>query len=229
MRWKSKSLICFWLSYVVFLSSAWKNVGMTIACHRRDVKQSLFEIFFPHRKAVSRDLFIYVHIHVFSASLSYSWTIIISTHTPLNTHIHTAEYTHTPLNTHTHICTGTELKLTPKSSSRYWYRWKGSSVRMSAVRGLSGHSASRSTSVSPHAESPASPTPVVALPQPVSVWSTTHQTFHISAFIVSHVMGLRTQLSGEVPDSWFEGHRFSVVYIISAPLASFNPFWLQMQ
>ena len=93
MRRKAKSLICFWLSYVVFLSSAWKNVGMTIACHRCDVKQSLFEIFFSHRKAVSRDLFIYVHICVFSASLSYSWTIIISTHTR----------TQTPLNTHTHM------------------------------------------------------------------------------------------------------------------------------
>ena len=29
--------------------------------------------------------------------------------------------------------------------------------------------------------------------------------------------------------AWFEGHRFNVVYIISAPLASFDPFWLQMQ
>ena len=92
MRRKAKSLICFWLSYVVFLSSAWKNVGMTIACHRRDVKQSLFEIFFPHRKAVSRDLFIYVHICVFSASLSYSWTIIISTHTHKHSWIHTHTY-----------------------------------------------------------------------------------------------------------------------------------------
>ena len=26
MRWKAKPLICFWLSYVVFLSSAWKTV-----------------------------------------------------------------------------------------------------------------------------------------------------------------------------------------------------------
>ena len=28
MRWKAKPLICFWLSCVVFLSSAWKNVGI---------------------------------------------------------------------------------------------------------------------------------------------------------------------------------------------------------
>ena len=32
MRWKAKSLFCFWLSYVVFLSSAWKNVSMRIMC-----------------------------------------------------------------------------------------------------------------------------------------------------------------------------------------------------
>ena len=25
MRWRAKTLICFWLSYVVFMSSAWKN------------------------------------------------------------------------------------------------------------------------------------------------------------------------------------------------------------
>ena len=25
VRWKAKSLVCFWFSYVVFLSSAWKN------------------------------------------------------------------------------------------------------------------------------------------------------------------------------------------------------------
>jgi len=31
MRWRAKTLICFWLSYVVFVScSAWKNAGMTI-------------------------------------------------------------------------------------------------------------------------------------------------------------------------------------------------------
>ena len=37
MRWKTKSLIWFWLSCVVFLSSAWKNVGMTVTCNRCDV------------------------------------------------------------------------------------------------------------------------------------------------------------------------------------------------
>ena len=30
MRWRPKeTLICFWLSHVVFVSSAWRNVGMT--------------------------------------------------------------------------------------------------------------------------------------------------------------------------------------------------------
>ena len=29
MRWRAKPLICFWLSYVAFVSSARKNVGMT--------------------------------------------------------------------------------------------------------------------------------------------------------------------------------------------------------
>ena len=28
MRWRAKPLICFWSSYVVFMSSAWKNVIM---------------------------------------------------------------------------------------------------------------------------------------------------------------------------------------------------------
>ena len=32
MRWRAKPLICFWWSCVVFVSSAWKNVGMTISC-----------------------------------------------------------------------------------------------------------------------------------------------------------------------------------------------------
>ena len=26
MKWKAKPLICFWLSYVIFLSSVWKNL-----------------------------------------------------------------------------------------------------------------------------------------------------------------------------------------------------------
>ena len=29
--------VCFGGSYVVFLSSAWKNVGMTVTCNRCDV------------------------------------------------------------------------------------------------------------------------------------------------------------------------------------------------
>ena len=37
MRWKAKPFICLWLSYVVFLCSAWKNVGMTVTCNRHDV------------------------------------------------------------------------------------------------------------------------------------------------------------------------------------------------
>ena len=28
---RTKTLICFWLSYVVFVSSVWKNLGMTSA------------------------------------------------------------------------------------------------------------------------------------------------------------------------------------------------------
>ena len=34
MNWKAKPLICFWFSCVVFLSSAWKNVGMTMTSDR---------------------------------------------------------------------------------------------------------------------------------------------------------------------------------------------------
>ena len=37
IRSKAKPLICFWLSYVVFLSNAWKNAGTIMACNRCDV------------------------------------------------------------------------------------------------------------------------------------------------------------------------------------------------
>jgi len=37
MRWRAKPLTCFCLSYIVFVSSAWRNVGMTMTCKRCDV------------------------------------------------------------------------------------------------------------------------------------------------------------------------------------------------
>ena len=37
MRWRAKTHICFWLSYVVFMSSAWKEVGMTVMYNWSDV------------------------------------------------------------------------------------------------------------------------------------------------------------------------------------------------
>ena len=32
MRWRAKSLICFWLSCAIFMSNDWKNVSMIMAC-----------------------------------------------------------------------------------------------------------------------------------------------------------------------------------------------------
>ena len=35
-QWRAKILICFWLSYVAFVSSAWKNVvSVTEYCNLR--------------------------------------------------------------------------------------------------------------------------------------------------------------------------------------------------
>ena len=42
-RWKAKPLICLWLSYAVFLSSAWKNVGMTVTWNRCDVMTIIWQ------------------------------------------------------------------------------------------------------------------------------------------------------------------------------------------
>ena len=42
MKWKDKSLFCFWLSYVVFLSSVWKKVGKTVTCNRCEVMNILW-------------------------------------------------------------------------------------------------------------------------------------------------------------------------------------------
>ena len=39
---KNEPLICVWLSYVVFLSSAWKNVGMTWFIYMRRVLTCAF-------------------------------------------------------------------------------------------------------------------------------------------------------------------------------------------
>ena len=33
MRWRAKPVTCVWLSYVVFVSSAGNNVGMTVMCN----------------------------------------------------------------------------------------------------------------------------------------------------------------------------------------------------
>ena len=30
-RFRTRTLMCFWFSYVVFVSDAWRNVGMTIS------------------------------------------------------------------------------------------------------------------------------------------------------------------------------------------------------
>ena len=40
MRWRVKPLIFFWLNYVVIVSSAQKNVVMTITCKRYDVRKT---------------------------------------------------------------------------------------------------------------------------------------------------------------------------------------------
>ena len=37
MRCRTRTLICFWLSYFIFVIIAWKNVGMTMTCNRCDV------------------------------------------------------------------------------------------------------------------------------------------------------------------------------------------------
>ena len=51
MRWKANPLICFCLSYVVFLSNAWKNVGMTMMCNRCDVMSIITYINIWHKKS----------------------------------------------------------------------------------------------------------------------------------------------------------------------------------
>ena len=43
---EKKTLICFWLSYVVFMSSAWKNVGMTISFWESEFCQGFEWMFF---------------------------------------------------------------------------------------------------------------------------------------------------------------------------------------
>ena len=40
MKWKAKNT--YQLSYVVFLSSAWKTVGMTMTCNRCDVMTQFY-------------------------------------------------------------------------------------------------------------------------------------------------------------------------------------------
>ena len=41
---EAKSFLCFWFSCVVFLSSAWKNVGMPVTCNRYTTTRDPSEI-----------------------------------------------------------------------------------------------------------------------------------------------------------------------------------------
>ena len=104
MRCRTRMLICFWLSCVVFMSSACKNVTNLRQCPLLAPLVHIFKWFedvcvrvLVYGAGIVRNELICGYANVLHTS------VIPSTHTHTHIHTHTHTHAHTHARTHTHI------------------------------------------------------------------------------------------------------------------------------